>query len=680
MPRFLCRRSWLVVCCVVMSCLFAIENDWAAEFSTPPLVRLPNPSDRPRDKGPAKFVDAEKGDDAADGSEAKPWRTIGRALTGIGPGDTLYLRGGVFYENVRVAVSGRPDAPITIRSFPGELAAIDASYAEFACTPAEAWETVAGTKDEYRSTRTYGNIRYALGSFGDSFVGLNTYYHPQDLRATSETWVEKPKAADANPKVRQKADIEPVYCGPGLWYDPATSRIHVRLAHTHLVNRPNYMGPTDARKVPLIVTPAHAIPLRLDGANHVRFQDIVLRGGGHDTVVCEQCDDVKFDNLTVWCGANGIRGYGLRNFQMTRCGVYGNVPPWTFRTDTSLRARPGSGTRDITRLNTHAMLVPSAMRENDVYAFPQNDHWDISYCTFAGGHDGVYLGGLNLRFHHNLIEGTQDDGIYLSPMYASYSATPFEIHLYQNVVRDCLTALAFGGPESRNTDRVFIYRNLFELNGLVPTGRPNEVGAPCRLTSGHPMGDHGSPPWSAMWIYHNTFHMLETARSAEHALSNVATPDRQRFLMNNLITTGYRPVAGTKAEIGDWVANGGKPPRSPAVVVPAVGSGLSDGNLYWVAGADPTQGTSIFDKYRKSAEFTESAKAYEGGFTSRSLVADPQLDDRDVPRRGSPAIDAGAPIQADWPDPLREQDKGRPDIGALPAGAAPLEAGRYAKP
>src|SRR6185437_12671700 len=138
------------------------------------------------------------------------------------------------------------------------------------------------------------------------------------------------------------------------------------------------------------------------------------------------------------------------------------------------------------------------------------------------------------------------------------SATPFEIHLYQNVIRDCLTALAFGGPETRNTDRVFIYRNLFELNGLVPTGRPAEAGAPCRLTSGHPMGDHGSPPWSAMWIYHNTFHLLEPSRSAEHSLSNVATPERQRFLVNNLITTGYRPVSGTKAGIGDWVANGGK--------------------------------------------------------------------------------------------------------------------------
>ena len=33
------------------------------------------------------------------------------------------------------------------------------------------------------------------------------------------------------------------------------------------------------------------------------------------------------------------------------------------------------------------------------------------------------------------------------------------------------------------------------------------------------------------------------------------------------------------------------------------------------------------------------------------------------------AIDAGVEIPAEWPDPLRKMDKGKPDIGALPLGA-----------
>src|SRR5262245_13038865 len=142
MPCFSCRAGLLSILVGVVFPAADVCRTTAAEMSTPPIVRLPEAENRPRGEGPAKFVDSEKGDDSADGSEAKPWRSIGHALASIVAGDTLYLRGGVFYENVRVAVSGRADAPITIRSFPGELATIDAGYPEFARTPTDAWEPV----------------------------------------------------------------------------------------------------------------------------------------------------------------------------------------------------------------------------------------------------------------------------------------------------------------------------------------------------------------------------------------------------------------------------------------------------------------------------------------------------------------------------------------------------------
>jgi hypothetical protein len=43
---------------------------------------------------------------------------------------------------------------------------------------------------------------------------------------------------------------------------------------------------------------------------------------------------------------------------------------------------------------------------------------------------------------------------------------------------------------------------------------------------------------------------------------------------------------------------------------------------------------------------------------------------------GSAAVDAGVELPANLPDPVRGQDKGKPDIGALPLGAEPLQAGR----
>jgi hypothetical protein len=37
-------------------------------------------------------------------------------------------------------------------------------------------------------------------------------------------------------------------------------------------------------------------------------------------------------------------------------------------------------------------------------------------------------------------------------------------------------------------------------------------------------------------------------------------------------------------------------------------------------------------------------------------------------------------LPADWPDPLRKQDTGKPDLGALPFGAEPFPVGPAAGP
>src|SRR5262245_47284380 len=56
--------------------------------------------------GPKRFVDANRGDDAHEGSEDLPWQTLGHAFRQLKPGDTLYLRDGVFYEKPALTRSG----------------------------------------------------------------------------------------------------------------------------------------------------------------------------------------------------------------------------------------------------------------------------------------------------------------------------------------------------------------------------------------------------------------------------------------------------------------------------------------------------------------------------------------------------------------------------------------------
>ncbi len=72
----------------------------------------------------ALFV-APGGDDAAAGSEADPFATIQHALDLAIPGDTVFVRAGVYAELVSFPASGDPGAPITLRAYCGEQPALD---------------------------------------------------------------------------------------------------------------------------------------------------------------------------------------------------------------------------------------------------------------------------------------------------------------------------------------------------------------------------------------------------------------------------------------------------------------------------------------------------------------------------------------------------------------------------
>lgn len=634
------------------------QPDKEPHRSHPPLRKAPRPADRPLAQGPAYFVDAQKGNDAGKGSKDAPWKSLRHAIKQLKAGDTLYLRGGTYYETLAIRLVGAKDAPITLRSFPGEQAILDGGLREFFETPADAWEPAPGPKEaagEFRSTRSYPNLRHLIGSFGDSMIGLQSYYHAEDLRASREV-------VEMN---EQKSDVKPLYCGPGLWYDRSSGRVYARLAHTNLPDMENYRGEQDPRKLPLVIAPYAAVPLHFDGAEQVRIQDLVIRGGGYDTVVLDQASDIEFDNVTVWCGTYGLRATGARRLKFHRSALYGSIAPWTTRFESGLNTYPGRTQRDITRLNTHALLVTAANPEFSVYHNPFNEDWEISYSEFTDASDGLYLGGVGLRFHHNIVYNMHDDGIYLSPMYqrAKVFGGGATLHLYQNYLGRCLSMPAFGGTEP-NHDTVYFYRNVVDMRAPIWTGRPSNKNPKPSSQTGKLTGDHGSPPWSAMVTYHNTFVIASQGFTADMWMARGAVKERPRKVFNNIFVHSLQLPAVNLLD-------------SPDLQI--------DGNLYWHPGAPDKQTASFFTKYRASPAYGNSKKVYPPGFDTNSLVADPQFmkvgadplarnDYRLKP--GSPAVNAGVALPVEWLDPLRKLDPGRPDIGAYPLGADAWTFGR----
>jgi hypothetical protein len=423
--------------------LLAINSVPAAQpapdkfVSHPPMRPLPVAIKEPLAGGPKHFVDAAHGDDAKDGSEKAPWKTLVYAARQLKPGDTLYLRGGTYYEKVALTRSGTAEAPITLASYPGELAVIDGGLREFYESPATSWEPLGGgAEGEFVSTKSYLQFDdrkvprqflpaswepmwgieedrpLALGHFGDSLVPLQGYRRLEDLRASSELWAtDKKDAHDA-----------PLYGGPGLWFNRETGRIHIRLAHTELpgLGERAYRGETDPRKLPLVINVGFGDDvLRLSGLKHVRLHGLVLRGAtGSPMINLYGSEDIGLDHLTVFGGFPAVLIDACKNVHVTNTALRSLGAPWTSRAHMKYR---GTASYVIVLQNSQ----------------PINQDIEFAYCEITDGHDCAFLRYVkDLQFHHNLVENFNDDGLEGGPKLRAHT-----LFIHENLIARVLSPL-----------------------------------------------------------------------------------------------------------------------------------------------------------------------------------------------------------------------------------------------
>jgi hypothetical protein len=80
------------------------------------------------------YISQTGNDSAADGSISSPFRTCAEAVKHAAPGDTYYLREGIYREVLKPTRSGTQSAPISFKAFPGEKVVISA------CDSSTVWE------------------------------------------------------------------------------------------------------------------------------------------------------------------------------------------------------------------------------------------------------------------------------------------------------------------------------------------------------------------------------------------------------------------------------------------------------------------------------------------------------------------------------------------------------------
>lgn len=569
---------------------------------------LPVASERPLEEGSAWFVHPAEGNDGWEGTKDRPWRTIGHAVTLLKAGQTLVLRGGTYYEHVAAKLIGTLELPITIRAYPGELAILDGGLREFFDQPGNSWEPcLGGAAGEFQSTRVYPELKAegdgpgVFGNFGDSLVPLQAYRFHGDVQSDNPYW-----------NVENKVGGESfVYCGPGVWFDPETARIHCRLAHMKLpgLEGDNYRGETDPRKIPLVIAGGEEPPLKLTGCQNVRLQDLVLRGSRRPTLQIHDCRNIELDGLTAYGGHSAIQVRDTWGLRMQHCACRGIGAPWTFRGMLKYRSVEA-------RIFDASHWDPTGRDNRD---------FEIRYCEFTDSVDGVFLGNVRgVHFHHNLVENATDDGVFLTAGTAYDGETwGGGMSFHHNRFVRILTTFAFGvghgrqktiplgeGVTGKQTGRgVYIFANVFDFRRPVWYQWPTGPDAPQEITSrGRFAGDHGGPAWEEMRIYHNTILAGDTPRYDYgcDGLIHGVRPGIDRQIYNNIVVLAKGTPGNTLP-----------PVRCPNF--------RCDYNLFWSLTPDKPLPKNLFAEFQASPRFEASRTTDMRRWTEHDMTADPCL-------------------------------------------------------
>jgi Protein of unknown function (DUF1565) len=612
------------------------------------------PADRPSPQavtggGRAYYVSV-RGSDHNPGSAAEPWRTITSAVARLRPGDTLYVRAGTYFERPTVLASGTPTAPITVQSYPGEVAVIDSGVPEFRAAGNHDWELVDPALGEYRSIRQYpsGNVYAYIDGIPGYINGrplLVPYRSAEAFRAISDAYVDT---------------STPFYVGPGVFYDPLDKRIHIRLAKTRdmRATESRYGRIFDSEKPEpgrYAIILSNAETTLTVGGSHLVFKNLVIHQAKNAIRLSPEAHNVRFDGITAWVGDSAIEadGASIHHITVTRSRIYGDHPYWIFWSDMKDPPAPAD-----------------LLRSTSIDLRGGTHDWEISLNHIRGSGQDLISTNTNERrifAHHNRMENCGDDAFELEG-----ARDVGEIRVAGNFISNCLVAVAPGQDSPSFSGPLYVYRNIIVFLRNFPVNRAegiNSWNGGGRFGYEYMFKQHSDNTH----IYHNTLVLLNHGGDG---MNLVPESPAHSYVANNLAVVVNGRVNGDYPTGPGQIVNGNlywkvntadsNPLVSSYDTVPAfsVATGLEREGLGEVAG----QGTDprfvgfaleVVDRTRPVWELRPGSEVFE---PSDFLL-----------RQDSPAIGSGIAIPPHPRlGPLPDTRTSR-DIGALPYGDSSAE-------
>jgi hypothetical protein len=223
------------------------------------------------------WVVAPDGAEGADiaGTMDEPW-SFAYAGTGadgrIKPGDTVWLRGGVYRaeQGFTISFDGARCKPVTWRAAPNESFTLDGAIRAFVDTPQTAWEPVSPGNNVYRSTASYPPW-YLYGGL----IEIDGQWLP--LATHNSEFDDQFALAWINSDQHNYQRSEPYYLGPGICHDPnASGPLYVRLDNSIPDAQRNrnvaQIADSDPRHHLLRICRGDTYGLHVRGSHHI-FED-----------------------------------------------------------------------------------------------------------------------------------------------------------------------------------------------------------------------------------------------------------------------------------------------------------------------------------------------------------------------------------------------------------------------
>jgi parallel beta-helix repeat protein len=391
----------------------------------------------------AYYVDGSKSgaSDGNPGTEARPFKTIGRGVQSLQPGDILLIKAGTYRETVILTRSGTQAYPIRIRAYPGDEGKVIINAAE----PVANWRKCAGPDDcagnPYWSHIYYADVTALVQSHPDSEFAVRQVFQHGELLKRSR-YPDRGWSYPTNVPDPQTVFTDSSVSKPDRYFNGSVC--HIKTAISQIDQIP--VAGVSNSTVTLAESPRYDIKTRFgyyitsivgeineegEWAYDPSQKKIFLWPRG------DVAEDVEFSYrrycLRTYSGTswNVVRGLTMRNAYLY--GIFlrrsndmtleDNTVEYAYIVGIHLYAGEG-GTGDNNHIlrntieysanrgiNVDKVCSHTNVEGNYVYATAAESFGDD---LMSGQGEAIYVGGPHTRVYNNRIDRTGDKGIYVS--------------------------------------------------------------------------------------------------------------------------------------------------------------------------------------------------------------------------------------------------------------------------